>query len=117
MGKPNCESIIEIIEKENGTAIKFSDGTMICKGKKTYPEEAFIKNENVYYRQVSGVTFPVPFIEAPIPSAQIVMGNIGAVAIGGGDVTPTQIYGFNVISAVAQARGIVLYWTAIGRWK
>ena len=31
MGKPNYEGIVEIIKNENGTAIKYSDGTMICR--------------------------------------------------------------------------------------
>lgn len=108
---------IETITNENGTAIKFPDGTMICKGHNFYGSEPFVKNENVYYRQVTGATFPVPFVDVPTPSAQLVMGNIGAVAIGGGMITSTQILGFNIISAVEQARGIDIYWTAIGRWK
>ena len=117
MSLPRSEiKIVETITNENGTAIKFSDGTMICRGQKAYSEESFTQSGNVFYRQLNGITFPVAFIDIPTPSVEMIMGNIGSITVGGG-VTSTQIYGFYVLSAVAQARGITVYWSAIGKWK
>lgn len=107
---------IVTITNENGTATKFPDGTMICRGVKTYPELAFTQVGNMYYRSLEGVTFPVPFIENPIPTSQVVMGNIGNVTIGSG-LTKEKIGSFYVTSSVAQARPVTIYWTATGNWK
>lgn len=107
---------IETITNENGTAIKFSDGTMICRGSKNYDSATFAQLGGVYYRVLTGITFPVPFIEQPVPTASMNMGNVGSITTSGG-TTATGIGGFSVISANAQARAITVFWTATGRWK
>ena len=107
---------IETITSGNTSAIKFPDGTMICRGRISYPEATFTQLGGVYYRQLAGVTFPEPFIDIPNPSVVMNMGNVGSITTGAG-VTSTAIGGFNVMSANAQARSITVFWTAIGRWK
>ena len=55
-------TIVEKIENENGTAIKYADGTMICRHKKTQIINIQLFFGGFYYNQIN-LTFPAPFIE------------------------------------------------------
>lgn len=55
----------ETITNENGTAIKFADGTMICTLNITVTDQAI---SNAYSNVFTGIrdwTYPVPFVEKP----------------------------------------------------
>lgn len=64
------KSIAETITNENGTAIKFSDGTMICKT--SFSKEKFLAESDtiltvqdlkIYISSYVGWDYPVPFID------------------------------------------------------
>ena len=109
--------VVESGSNDNGYWVKYSDGTMECYGTKSYESTAFAATGNVYYRDLSGVTFPVPFKENEIivPTCSMAMGNVGAITPI--SVSNTGISGFSVLSASSSARGITVYWRAIGKWK
>ena len=57
----------EIVENENGTAIKYSNGIMICYGEFTTLCSSWTKAENTYECYVENpLVFPVEFIKRPL---------------------------------------------------
>lgn len=66
----------------NGQAMKFSDGTMFCVGKKTNPNIAFSPTGSVYYAGFGWITFPATFVAPPIVIISIQFGNIGTAQLG-----------------------------------
>ena len=106
---------IESGSNENGSWVKFPDGTMIC----TYIDS----NEYTTTEAIGQVfrnldvpmwTFPQPFIETPVMTA-MVRGNNTWVASSGNGVSQTQGQVF-IYGAVNNATGRLSY-QAIGRWK
>lgn len=98
----------------NGSYVKLADGTMICTGKKTYPSTAFAPTNNVYYAVLSAIVFPAEFLAAPIVTASIEMGNIGAMQVSA--ITTTQFDSI-VLSDTSTARTPIVRYIAIGRWR
>ena len=112
--------IIERIENENGTAIKYADGTMIQYG--TYDTgltDFTTQFGSVFYANVySTIDFPLDFIDIPaITINQELGGYLGGNTLGG---LPTKT-NFRVYLYIAQSgvltRNAIIYWQAIGKWK
>lgn len=106
--------LIDSGSNANGSYVKLADGTLICTGTKTYPSTAFAPTGSVYYAGLSAIVFPAEFLAAPIVTASIEMGNIGAMQVGA--ITTTQFAG-SMLSAEATARSAVVRYIAIGRYR
>lgn len=106
--------LIDSGSNANGSYTKLPDGTMICTGTKTYPSTAFTPIVNVYYAVLSAIVFPAEFLAAPIVTASIEMGNIGAVQVGA--ITTTQFSSI-VLSAASTERAPIVRYIAIGGWR
>lgn len=109
---------IERIENENGTAIKFSDGTMICTYRETVTDQAI---SNAYSNVFTGIrdwTYPVPFVEKP--SITCGMFKWGTSASWGGVFgvgnTSASLIGYDFFQREA-GTVVNISATAIGRWK
>lgn len=59
---------IETITNENGTAIKFSNGTMICSMHITVTDQAINSSYGDIFTGIRNWIFPVQFVEKPIVS-------------------------------------------------
>jgi hypothetical protein len=110
---------IETITNDNGTAIKFSDGTMICTMERSF-QGTCVNTFGILYEteQFDFGNFPIPFIERPILSTSIsdtTGGFVGAIR----NRTKSHIGQANFarpIKLETEAEwGIQI--TAIGRWK
>lgn len=109
---------IETITNENGTAIKYPDGTMICTGKKTQTLDiTYYASHGFYYNQVE-FTYPISFTE--VLSCQMQVENASNYAVylmtgSKGDLTGT---GSRLIcSSTSFTEEITTSYIAIGRWK
>ena len=66
--RANGKSIGYIVESgsnDNGSWIKFSDGTMICRGVVTTGDVSFTAWGSLYQYEVPSVSFPLSFIDVP----------------------------------------------------
>lgn len=108
--------IIEKIENENGTAIKFEDGTMICYGKRTFT----VTNNNavgqLYYGGSLNLgNYPETFIKEPVTNltikgdmavAEYLYGNVSSIG---------SIYVFNATPRTNKTE--IVNFIAFGKWK
>lgn len=112
----NGSMIIEKIENDNGTAIKFEDGTMICYGKRTFT----VTNNNhlgqLYYGGSLNLgKYPETFIEEPVTNLTI-KGNMAVAEYAYGGVSSIgSIYVFNATSRTNQTE--IVNFIAFGKWK
>ncbi len=125
---------IETITNENGTAIKFPDGTMICRT--TLSKEKFLNSETLstnvqgisIYRSSAPVwSFPVSFADAniqiSITTGTLFSGSRLAFGRVNGNLTKSsvEIQLLGLEDFTANATGYTnlnkVYVTAIGRWK
>lgn len=108
---------IETIENENGTAIKFSDGTMICRGQVVFKGVTFTKiAESINYSEQQTISFPQEFIsdnDISI-SATCRTGNFAWVS---NVLTTTTGFTFHIMHTTNVERDVFVTWSAIGRWK
>lgn len=119
--KLNSINIIESGSNENGTYIKFADGTMICTGTKSFTGEAdYTEDGSIYYKDVGEYTFPIEFIETPIVNVTNVNNNytrhiwIGGIA----NVSTSKIEHIIICNHWnATDGGGKLHVQAIGKWK
>ena len=110
----NAETMgIETITNENGTAIKFPDGTLICKGMVSVPaNNAGIEKQ-----------FPVPFVTENVNTIQVCLTNIYAYSRSimwsgqATSLTTLGAYPFDVTSNATPTVESSANYTAIGRWK
>lgn len=109
---------IERIENENGTAIKFPDGTMICTLEKTVTDQAINGAYGSLFQSIRVWTFPVPFIETPAVSCSQFQWGTGA-SWGGIRGASTVSAALRVYDAFSRAAGTDTHISAIaiGRWK
>ena len=109
---------IERIENENGTAIKFPDGTMICTLEKTVTDQAINGAYGSLFQSTRVWTFPVPFIETPAVSCSQFQWGTGA-SWGGIRGASTVSATLRVYDAFSRAAGTDTHISAIaiGRWK
>ena len=112
--KSTLDELIDSGSNANGSYTKLPDGTLICTGTKTYPSTTFAPTGSVYYAVLSAIVFPTEFLAAPIVTASIEMGNIGAVQVGA--ITTTQFASI-VLSDASAARDPIVRYIAIGRWR
>lgn len=114
--------IIESGKNENGSWIKFPDGTMICKNTKQFSVSTqSTLGSNLYYGNIQNVgTFPIEFIERPDINFNVHNGsNIFAIQpFDFNSVTTTSAGGVYPIST-ANVNNVSIYisYIAIGKWK
>lgn len=105
---------IQTITNENGTAIKFPDGTMICT---TARREGTYDGSNLTY--MADWTYPVPFISVPIVTGNVDGGNACAytVLIGALETKATIQTKCLGVNGTMQACDRSASCIAVGRWK
>ena len=111
---------LETITNENGTAIKFSDGTMIQYGAFDTNERDFTTEfGSVFYNNsYFAINFPLEFIGVPIITVNEELGGyLGGNILGGlPSKSNFRVYLYTAKSATL-TRNATIYWQAIGRWK
>ena len=113
-------NVVESGENENGTYIKYYDGTMVCSGEISFSANADFVHDVLYYKSVGALRFAKEFIEPPIINATYV-GNGGARILWAtalGNVTTTESGTLYVITwwNATDVNGKV-HVTAKGKWK
>lgn len=116
-------SIVETVTNDNGTAIKFSDGTMICTQKRQVTVDITTAWGSLY---ISGIiqdeSFPIAFIKAPVVTRTIFAPS-GTQAIlipseGEGVPTTTNAGTYSLLRPNSRENVLMqVDTTAIGRWK
>ena len=114
-------SIVESGSNSNGNWIKYSDGTMICTGKRTFTGGVSTSLPNGGYR-TSGQTiqFPINFSLAPdsVVASSLSDTNDNGFIINSAQVTKTSFAGFWwVVNSTYDNKEHSLSYIAIGRWK
>lgn len=113
---------IKRIENENGTAIKYNDGTMLQYG--IYDTESIgITTQygaGFYDGKTHQINFPVTFTRVDnISVSGMLEGNIGGATIG--PLTQINNSSFKAfifaIRSYEGTKNIKIHWQAIGRWK
>ena len=100
--------IIESGSNANGYYAKFADGTMLC----THS----ISHTSLTTASAFSWTYPAPMDGGMVaPNVQLVAGNSSNYKIGLESLDTTKLTGF-VFNTAAQA-GVVLFFSAMGRWK
>lgn len=103
---------IETVENENGTAIKYPDGTMECFGRAINTAEGYCL-----------VTFPVEFVEAPtnfmvsLAYGSYTKFNVVYTLVQSNNTTKFIIYFRNATGSATTDTTIIANWRAIGKWK
>ena len=108
----------ETITNENGTAIKFSDGTMICTLNTTVTDQAINRAYGSLYWGSRNWTYPAAFIEKPVVDCSIFKWGTG---VGWGNIievtnTYATLVGIDILSRET-GTNVNIQATAIGRWK
>lgn len=111
---------IERIENENGTAIKFSDGTMICTLRTTVTDQAIDSQygNTALYTGRRTWTFPAAFTQKPsVTCSQFHWGSSGSWG-GVSGISPinTGLVGYDFYQR-ATGTNVEISAIAIGRWK
>lgn len=109
---------IETITNENGTAIKYPNGWMICTLQTTVTDQAI---ENAYgslYQSIRVWTFPVPFVKRPAVSCSEAQWGTGCSwgSVRGANATTATL---RIMDAFQRQAGtnVSISAIAIGRWK
>lgn len=114
-------SIIESGSNENGSWIKWADGTMICYLNRGYSaNEDFVADGSIFLKDFDGWTFPKPFIITPF--VQVTNRSANAYrrtwTYCSGNISNTNIEKIGIITYWnASSAGGVFYLLAIGKWK
>lgn len=114
--------IIESITNDKGTAIKFADGTMICRAERTVDNITVNRTWGslLVSNQITGFLFPEKFIDTPIVVMDMFCTQDSTWLIDGSVYnTVDRTKSFYICSAVnsGAARSYVISFIAIGRWK
>ena len=114
-------SIYEVVENENGTAIKYENGIMICTGEKTFPNINFNSDYYGFCKRSSTenmyATFLVAFIEKQIC---VISANAdGRWIVENSECTETITQKITMLSpnSKTDVANVVLKYHAIGKWK
>lgn len=117
-------NIIESGSNSNGSWIKYSDGTMICSGKKELSSVAItnsINNGAFFASEVltSFADFPVSFIGKPTSFSMSVSsgGGYGAWIQKMYPPSATNINNFRIIGTWNSTQNFEVSYIAIGKWK
>lgn len=116
------EDLIETITNENGTAIKFPDGTMICRNTVMKNCNMTIAMSNGGYRSSGFITsYAEEFIEKP---DMVAVSSSGAIDNGviiehtSSNTNNSQfVYIWWSVSSVSDLKDHYMTYEAIGRWK
>lgn len=111
--------IVESGENENGSYIKFADGTMMCWNEITVTNQAINSSyTSGHYTGNRTLTFPQPFISPPVISGNKMKWGTSASwsPFANATATAVQIYGMDTVSRASGTSTVIAY-TAIGRWK
>ena len=111
-------SVVESGSNNNGSWIKYSDGTMICWRQETVTDQAINKEYGSLYQGTRQYTFPVPFVGNV--NAKCTIFQYGTSASWGTaySISNTQVAlrGFDAFSRAAGEKCTIGY-IAIGKWK
>lgn len=110
----------------NGSYIKFSDGTMICKGKKKFIDVAITAVWGNFYTSGDNILvfddFAQDFSEIPIVTVAPVSydgsgGNFFVITNLSKSVSKKNAGGFQVGRGTSGTHTVILSYIAIGKWK
>lgn len=108
----------ETITNENGTAVKFADGTMICTLQTKVTDQAIANAYGSLYQSIRVWTFPVPFVERPAVSCSEAQWGTGCSwgSVRGANATTATL---RIMDAFQRQAGtnVSISAIAIGRWK
>lgn len=107
---------IEKVTGTNGTALKYSDGTMICYGAKTQTINISTSYEGAYFARINDVSFPVSFNSNPTISVTLFQNN----ALLSATISNINTNKFSTYVWKSQSKNnvsVTLHYQAIGRWK
>ena len=112
--------VMETLTNENGTAVKFSDGTMICEGSYDTGSTKFnTAYGSIYYDGIQHeITYPVAFVGIPIVTlTAYLQGGIGGASLSDiPDLDKFCCFMYSQISHTFNNTGRI-FWKAIGYWK
>ena len=112
---PFAGYIVESGSNDNGSWVKYSDGTMICYGNKDIADVSFTQLvAGINYSDTQTITFPQSFIDNPSTSISCKSSNI---AWSSNVVSSTSSFTFDILHSNNITRDIHCEWQAIGRWK
>ena len=112
--------IVESGNNDNGSWVKFSDGTMICRGVVTTGDVSFTAWGSLYQYEVPSVSFPLNFIDVPhIDFTSNNPSNVYNYGLEAGtyQTTTSETGIMRVARPLATTGKIQIKWTAIGKWK
>ena len=115
----NAETMgIETIKNDNGTAIKFPDGTLICTLAIVATDQAINTTFGSLYRGTRTWTYPISFKSTPAVTCGQFRWGTGSSwgAVMGANVTSATLVGIDCFSR-ATGTNTHIHATAIGRWK
>lgn len=112
--------IVESGSNDNGRWIKFSDGTMMCRGIVTTGDVTFTAWGSLYQYEVPSVSFPSSFID--VPHIDFTSNNPSTeynycLEAGTYQTTKSETGIMRVVRPLATTGRIQIKWTAIGKWK
>ena len=119
----NLAGIVTSGSNENGSYIKFDDGTMVCYGSKGFTSVTpTLASAPLYYYSATFNNFAQTFISAPIviPSVYSATDNRVVSCATGFGPTNTNPYGGNPLRVYLLGAAVITFsisYIAIGKWK
>ena len=102
----------------NGTYVKFSDGTMICRGRVSISSLAITSPWGALFLSPAlSIIYPATFVGEPPAVSPNMENNTGDIATWYNVLSSTSSFDGYFGSAVARTFPCRLSWMAIGRWK
>ena len=115
---PRYEKIVETISNDNGTAIKFKNGVMICFGKITIAINGGSDYYGVFNRTVSTpVNFPTPFISTENLAVNATSQYFGVFSINVNSINTNNFSFYGFYPTTVSFSSMNLSYVACGRWK
>ena len=109
------EGIVESGSNDNGSWVKFADGTMIQWGQTQKDNVTFSPTENIYYTpENQTILYPTAFKVSPCLFVSVRTSST-AWTMNVASTTTTGI--FRVGQNAGEARTVYIQWHAIGKWK
>lgn len=112
--------IIESGSNDNGSYVKYADGTMICRAKKNIVTGTWGATGSMYYYDFSEpISFPEEFLDEDTLSVEISSNNSSFVFLCQGvSYTASEITKVNLLRpTLANNSSITISYIAIGKWK
>ncbi|MFQ9922531.1 MAG: hypothetical protein ACLRVU_03395 [Beduini sp.] len=115
---PTLESF-EVIENENGAALKLPNGFMICYHRKYFNLGTFVANGTGFRNTISDpFIFPVPFVDNPtIVTSTANDGDYKYCSVIGVIRNQTKISSVTCSADTSTAGIVTIQYTAFGKWK